>query len=96
MGMRCQEVIPGDFISVLQLASLGFAGPSQGAAQAACGQGAPRTSRIPQQRARTGSSKQRWCRRNPPKGILGEGDRDAAPSNSMEVEKAWGAGGSLG
>lgn len=37
----CQEVIPGDFISILQLASLGFAGPSGGGVQAASGQGAP-------------------------------------------------------
>lgn len=62
----CQEVIPGDFISILQLASLGFAGPSGGAVQAACRQGAHRASRIPQRRARTGSSKLRCCRRNRP------------------------------
>lgn len=52
----CQEVIPGDFISILQLASLGFAGPSGGAVQAACRQGAPRASRIPQRHARTAAA----------------------------------------
>lgn len=100
MGTCCQGVIPGDFISILQLALLGFPDPSQGAAQAACGRGAPRVSCIPQQRARTGSSKRRQCRRNPPTGISGEGDRpvethqqshwDAAPSASMAVEEELG------
>lgn len=64
----CQEVIPGDFISILQLVSLSFAGLFGGAAQTV-GRDHPKhpTSHIPQGHAGTGSSKLGYCRRNPPK-----------------------------
>lgn len=70
----CQEVIPGDLISILQLVSLGFASLSGGAAQTA-GRDHPKhpTSHIPQRHAGTGSSKLGCCRRNPPKRHFREG-----------------------
>lgn len=97
----CQEVIPGDFISIPQLVSRSFAGLSGGAAQTV-GTDHPEhpASQIPQRHVRTGSSKLGCCRRNPPKRHFREGrsscrdtpviPRDAAPSAGREERKEWG------